>query len=90
MPVWEVGEDEPEEQSWAACQFCLADLPDGEAHKPWCPTRGEVQAVPRRTGKTKHVEESTQRAIETGLHIHTYGPDGAKCYNGSCVLKGEK
>lgn len=39
MPTWEVGEDEPDERPYAACQFCLADLPGDEDHKHWCPTR---------------------------------------------------
>lgn len=42
MPTWEVGEDEPDERPYAACQFCLADLPNGEKHNTWCPVKGDT------------------------------------------------
>ena len=49
----------------------------------------KVVVSARKAGKVSHMKKVVEENLRAGVHFHTFGPDGEKCYNGECVIRSE-
>ena len=53
------------------------------------PTEGRVRSFwtgGHKAGKTSTMRSEVDAEVAAGMHVHTFGEEGARCYNGDCDL----